>query len=228
MQGNGIRECSVEESNIEEYGIKEYRAGQITIRVLSLRELTDADFERMYMLCGSERKEKVDKIKAEGKKKQSVGAGFLLSLLQKEFGIKEEPVILPEGKPVFESRSDVQFSISHSGDYAALAFGKNPLGVDIECQRRINLKVAKRFFSKEEYDYLSGAEGKEQEDAFCRIWTGKEAVVKAAGCGLSCPLHAFSVLQETVTLFGKQYALYRHKCAPNGRDLWICAAQIIA
>ena len=88
----------------------------------------------------------------------------------------------------------MHFNLSHSGSYAVCAVSDAPVGVDIEVRRKnTNLKVAKRFFSQAENDYIDSFETLEsREDAFYRIWTLKEAFVKATGEGLSRPLNEFS------------------------------------
>lgn len=221
-----MREETIEESVKE--SIKEYTMQDSTVWLLHLREMSRKDLESMYACCSIERQKKAESLRSEVKWRQSVGAGYLVFLLKKHFSIEEEPVVLPGGKPVFAKKSELCFSLSHSGDYAALAFGRKPLGMDIECVRRANLKVAKRFFQKEEYEYLAEREGAEQADAFFRIWTGKEAVVKAAGGGLSVPLDSFSVLGKRLESSGYAYELYQQKLAESGQALWISVAQTIA
>lgn len=206
---------------------KEYRLGNATVFLLFLRELSEEDVGEMYALCGRERREKTDKITSVTKKRQSIGAGYLIYLLQKKLQIDETPVILSDGKPVFLERQDVHFNLSHSGDYVALAFGDAPLGVDIERVRRANLTLAKRFFAGEEYADLTGRPEEERADLFCRMWTGKEAVAKASGKGLAIPLDSFSVLGKTVECQGNRYGLDWQKIGEEGEELWLCVAQAI-
>ena len=86
-----------------------------------------------------------------------------------------------------------QFNVSHSGEMVAVAFAPAAVGVDIERQRGMDdiHRVAARFFSPAEAERVRLAAGAEAE--FFRIWTMKEAVVKAAGGGVSIPLGAFTV-----------------------------------
>ena len=204
--------------------IKEYNLGECILWLLCLRDLYEEELERMFLCCDQMRRERIERIKPELKKRQSIAAGYLLYLLKKRFGIEEEPVTLPGGKPVFGERKDVCFSISHSGNYAAIAFGETPLGMDIECVKQANFKVAKRFFTKEEYAYLEEKDETEQADCFCQVWTAKEAVIKAAGGGLAIPLGSFSVLEDTAECAGESYTLYRQKLEVCGESVWVCVA----
>lgn len=198
-----------------------------TVYLISLQELSEGDFQEMYALCSRERREKVDKITSVMKQKQSICAGYLIYFLKKKFGIEEEIVVLPEGKPVFRENRDVYFNISHSGGYVVLAFGNAPLGVDIECVRETNLKLAERFFAKEEYEYLLAQKEDDRKDAFCRIWTGKEAVVKAEGSGLSRSLDSFSVLENSVELSEKKYELCQRRLPIEGQSVWVSVARLV-
>lgn len=212
--------------------------GGNTVWLLSLEELSEADLEELYARLSPARKTKAEQIRAEMKKRQSVGAGYLLYLLKKRFSIEEDPVFMPGGKPVFSPEAGICFNISHSGPYAAIAFGKRALGLDIECAKRADLKMAKRFFKEEEYEHLAGLEQGEREDAFCKIWTGKEAILKATGTGLSVPLNSFSVLdtgenapeksgeavEPRVCLAGDRYGLYQRRLTEKGSVLWVSLA----
>lgn len=205
--------------------ITEIPAGETVIWLLALQKISDECFAAMYECCDMGRKEKTDRIGPGLKKKQSIGAGYLLYVLKKKFSLTSEIRILPGGKPVFKDEKGICFSISHSGNWAALAYGRQPLGLDIEYVRAAREKVAQRFFTKEEYEEVIGKEGAERDSAFFRIWTGKEAIVKAAGAGLKIPPESFSVLSDPVGLLNKSYRLFQTETETDGERLWISAAR---
>lgn len=98
----------------------------------------------------------------------------------------------PSGKPALERGP--QFNLSHSGGLACLAVHPDAvLGVDIEAPRPVEEGVARRFFSASEYAGLSALPQAEWLPAFFRIWTRKEAVLKAVGTGLTDRLDGFDV-----------------------------------
>ncbi|EKD54878.1 MAG: phosphopantetheine-protein transferase [uncultured bacterium] len=102
----------------------------------------------------------------------------------------------PQGKPYLtDNPLDLQFNLSHSHDMAVYAFTlHNEVGVDIEkIQTRFDDRLAKRFFSHDEYEALSKLSEKEKMIAFYHLWAGKEAVIKALGEGLKVSLASFSV-----------------------------------
>ena len=73
------------------------------------------------------------------------------------------------------------------GEYVTIAVGwRVPVGVDIELvDRRVDaLSFAARFFRAEEHRHLQGLEGKARDRAFFRMWTQKEASLKATGIGI--------------------------------------------
>ena len=92
----------------------------------------------------------------------------------------------------------LQFNVSHSHDLALYAVTRHhPIGVDVEYLNRRSvmdrMKIARRFFSKAEYDALCALPQSSQDRAFLTCWTRKEAFIKAIGQGLSCPLDQFDV-----------------------------------
>jgi 4'-phosphopantetheinyl transferase len=93
----------------------------------------------------------------------------------------------------------LHFNLSDTDGLALVAVSaEGPLGVDVECARsspRI-LEVAERFFSSREVAALSALEPAERPAAFYRIWTRKEAFIKALGTGLSRGLETFDVSLE--------------------------------
>ena len=95
------------------------------------------------------------------------------------------------GKPSLES-GNVRFNLSHSGDRVAVAVATVEVGIDIECMRNDLdfLEIAKYFFSPKEYAVLAQAEDSMAE-TFYRVWTCKEAYMKARGMGFSLPPRGF-------------------------------------
>jgi 4'-phosphopantetheinyl transferase len=91
----------------------------------------------------------------------------------------------PEGRPIIGSNFD--FNISHSGQYAVCAFSKKySLGIDIERIKPLSLASLQHFFNQDEWADVQ--ENQNPQESFYRLWTKKEAVVKADGRGLNIPL----------------------------------------
>lgn len=94
------------------------------------------------------------------------------------------------GKPVLAQYPQVEFNLSHCEGLAACLFSEVPCGVDAESIRRYRERTAKRVCSPEEQAMLAAAE--EPDLLFTRLWTLKEAYVKAIGIGISYPLREVS------------------------------------
>jgi len=90
----------------------------------------------------------------------------------------------------------IEFNVSHSGKYAIFALCRNrQVGIDIERIRPEfgTERIAERFFSPTEVSALRRLAPELRVEAFFNCWTRKEAFIKAAGVGLSCPLDGFDV-----------------------------------
>jgi 4'-phosphopantetheinyl transferase len=103
----------------------------------------------------------------------------------------------PHGKPALQNNAhDIRFNLSHSDGLAVCAVTKDrEIGIDLEKVRHdIEIEeLAQRFFSGCEFEALSGLAPEQRIPAFYRIWTCKEAFVKAQGMGLSRPLSSFDM-----------------------------------
>ncbi len=99
------------------------------------------------------------------------------------------------GKPYFIGQKSIAFSISHSGEYWACAFGTEKVGLDLQrhddCRRE---SIAKRFFHQDEKEYLK--EKRYASEDFFDIWVKKESYIKYIGEGLGLGLDSFSVLKN--------------------------------
>lgn len=124
-----------------------------------------------------------------------VGAGLILQRALEGAGIPPEKQVFGQnkyGKPLLIGENRPHFSLSHSGQWAVCAVSDAPVGVDIDTAR-CTMRVARRFFSPEEAAYLEFLDGSTQKDALARLWTAKEAYLKAQGTGLAARLSGFTV-----------------------------------
>ena len=103
-------------------------------------------------------------------------------------------------KPFLVNSSHIHFNISHSGCYVACAVADEPVGIDIEIIKPVDLKIAERFFALDEARYVMDGN---HTFRFYDVWTKKESRIKWEGKGLSKPITSFSVFdsdeQETIT-----------------------------
>jgi len=117
--------------------------------------------------------------------------------LGKEIGIVPESVFFATGKHG-KPRLDIpgtdqspHFNLTHSGGFVALAISDDEVGIDIENLRPVSTaeRLAQRFFSPEERKHVFELDGEARDRAFLRIWTQKEAYLKATGLGVGMPLN---------------------------------------
>jgi 4'-phosphopantetheinyl transferase len=93
----------------------------------------------------------------------------------------------------------LRFSMSRAGSRGLYALARDAeVGVDLEDRSRVvdTEAVANRFFSGTERELLGGLDETEKQLGFYRIWTRKEAVLKAMGVGLDVPMAALDVSGE--------------------------------
>ena len=142
------------------------------------------------------RLEKAVRLLSLEKRKESAGAGLLLARILPRFFASAEEVFADERGKLLHPR--LFLSLSHGGGMAVLAVGDRPVGCDTERLSRVRETVMRRFL-KEERAFVEGAGKGAREEAFFRIWTGKESYLKMTGEGLSAWNEA-SVLPEGLIL----------------------------
>ena len=99
----------------------------------------------------------------------------------------------PEIDPVL-GRPDLRFSLSHTRGMVACAVGlEHDLGVDVEAGRDTLpvIEMAQRHFAPAEAGLIAEVPPAERNALFYRIWTLKEAYVKATGEGITARLDRF-------------------------------------
>jgi 4'-phosphopantetheinyl transferase len=136
-----------------------------------------------------EQREKALRFRFEDDRKLFVISYLILkSALKNEYGITDplEYEYEEKGKPNILGHADIHFNISHCKNGVVVAVADAPIGIDIECIERMDLKVARRVCNEEEYDNI--IKSKDPKLEFCKLWTIKEAIVKQSGQGISTNL----------------------------------------
>ena len=115
---------------------------------------------------------------------------FLGRLLMAYANVDAPPEIArtERGKPHAPSLAHFDFNLTHAREQVLIAVAREqPVGVDLErIDREIEIDdIARRYFSAAEADALEALAPERKLAAFLRLWTLKEAVLKALGEGIS-------------------------------------------
>lgn len=180
-------------------------------------------FNYFMSYLAKDKQERISRFKRLEDAQRALIADVLLrTVICSELDIKNKDIILDKneyGKPFLKYNHNFHFNISHSGEWAICATDVAPIGIDIEHIQPIDFDVAKRFFSKGEYDDLMNINNARRLSYFYDLWTLKESYIKAIGRGLSIPLNSFSLRingEKDITLkignmesrcFFKQYSI---------------------
>ena len=116
----------------------------------------------------------------------------LRSLLGRYLDVESREIALetgPNGKPRLAERhrGSLHFNVSHSGDYALIAFSRDEVGADIERHdpRFIEPGTMDICFSAREKRTFEILDEADRVRGFFDTWTAKEAYLKLAGVGLA-------------------------------------------
>ncbi len=169
----------------------------------------DCLFSKAYNSVSEKRKQSVQRFIMKKDKCLSLTAELLLRYGLKKSGFDESLISKIKtneyGKPYFDKTDNLYFNLSHSESLALCVISGRESGCDIEKVKQADLKLAQRFFTKDEYEYLLNANPENQNNLFFRLWTLKESFIKAVGKGLTIPLNSFSVLSPKITYLENEY-----------------------
>jgi len=181
------------------------RMGNVHLWYLDLRDgsaMAEAAYEEI--LAADERLRARQYVFAQHRRRFRAARAGLRLVLGGYLGCDAASVLLIHdvlGKPRLEGHhvGGLTFNLSHSGDLALVAITTGrEVGVDIEQVRGVEdpLSLTRLNFHPDEHRSLLAQEGFELAAAFLRIWTKKEAYLKATGKGLAGSLGDFSVAEE--------------------------------
>jgi 4'-phosphopantetheinyl transferase len=161
-----------------------------------------------------EERQRAKKIHFEQDRRRYVAArGQLRALLGHYADVPPADVIIrtgAHGKPYLQYPPElIHFNVSHTGDKALIAFCPDgPVGVDIEeLKGETWLKeIADTFCTESELDDIQSLPPKLQSRDLLRIWTAKEAFLKALGKGLQVPLDEIELLPGDLPVGGFRWS----------------------
>lgn len=162
---------------------------------------------------------------------------YLRSMLSLYTGMPPEKITFAyteHHKPYLQepAQSDIQFNIAHSDEMAVFTFTKQHIiGIDIEKMKIKNVvSIAERFFSATEITALKQLAPEAQIIGFYQLWSRKEAIIKAAGFGLSIPLSSFTVAAddrlEDISLENQPLSLVSIPIHPSYQSAIACGQRI--
>jgi Phosphopantetheinyl transferase len=186
---------------------------QVHIWLVDPTTVTDADLlARYHELLTPEEHAKWQRYRFDKDKHQHLVTRALI----RDTLSRYEPSIAPQdwrfefnahGKPAIANAlsGPLHFNLSHTQNLAALAVTRcAPVGVDVEKIKTVEQVrgLAERCFTDGEIAFVFGGDKAAVMERFFKLWTLKEAYIKAHGCGMSLSLHsvAFDPLAEPLTV----------------------------
>ena len=183
-----------------------------------------ASEQRAFSLLDSDERARWSRFRVEGARRQFALCRAALRIhLCERLGCSNEELsfgYLEHGKPfarVGGVASDANFNVSHSGEHGLIGFAAGAaaaLGVDMEVRAvgRDFDGIGDRVYGPRERRVLSGAAGGAKAALFYRLWTLKEALIKALGTGFSLDPSRFEVPRPM--LEGQRSAVFRFPHLP--------------
>lgn len=117
---------------------------------------------------------------------RELAVGGLLAQLLAEWGVPRTAVVATQaqGKPYLPAYPQVHFNVSHSHDVVMAMVAQVPCGCDVERVGRYDPAVAQRALTPAEFAQVEALPTELRAAEFVRLWTLKEAFLKALGVGL--------------------------------------------
>ncbi len=137
-----------------------------------------------------------------------------------------KPSVAGPGTVRSTAAAPLRFNLSHTAGMVVCAVtAGREIGVDVECldRARLNLRLADRFFAPSEAAALRRLPADEQPRQFLRLWTLKEAYIKARAMGLAIPLDSFAF---TLQADGPPAVSFTKNCPDRPEDWQFAQMQL--
>lgn len=197
-------------------------AGKIHVWSTTLAASADALAQHRALLADDEKALADRFLRSIVRDRYIVGRGILRRLLASYASSNPQALTFGyavRGKPYLLNHPPLCFNLSHAGNAALIAVTWDAdVGIDIEATtREVDvLGVARKVFSPDENARLTALGAEERRAAFFRIWTRKEAYIKAHGDGFGYATRTFSVSHSP----GDEHALLADELQANAPHDW--------
>ena len=166
---------------------------QVFVFDFSCVESDATSCEKARLLCPSHRCSIIDQTPHIRRKMELMWGWMLLRYAFFKVGAGDvntmQYSLSAKGKPYFVD-CPFQYSLSHSNTVCAVAAAQTAVGLDIEKYADMRSRLAARFFSATEREYI--AQSTDPNRAFFEIFTAKESYMKYTGEGFALPMSSFS------------------------------------
>lgn len=196
-----------------------FKGDNLKLYFCNISDISASELTEWFGKMSSERKEAVRKLRIPHKQKLKIAADNLCRNAISDFcGIAPDKIrfgVTENGKP-FAKEIDVQFNISHSGDFVVCAVSDKEIGIDIEKIRDINPRITRKFSDEKERIYIDS-----HKNGLFEIWTLKEAYFKCIGTGLCANIKnvSFDINNKKITCSEKGFECLFHEVAEG----YICS-----
>ncbi len=166
--------------------------------IKNMKDFSEEKKEEFFTFLDKEKKAEYLSASNENRKNAILlSQGFAKETVAELLKTSKENVVFSvteQGKPYCKSHPEIHFSISHSGDFLALAISDKEIGIDIEKIRHAKESLVNRVCTKNEKDEIFSNE--KPDVKFTEIWTRKEAYLKALGTGIDRELTSIDTTDE--------------------------------
>lgn len=170
----------------------------IRVHAASVRDVAGAIGEDALLAAlPASTRERLARFATQGDRARSAVAHLLFRLVAaRTLNVEDDWIRVAtdaHGKPYLRNARGFHFNLAHAGDWAVCATDSQPLGVDVEVVRPIDVDVAARIFSRQESRDLLRQKPVQRLRRFYELWTLKESYLKAVGTGLRIPPDSFTI-----------------------------------
>lgn len=187
----------------------EYRRKLYMIKLMyaeNRAQLSAAAIAYLFSIIPDQERQKIESLyRLKDKQASLLGKLLLFQSLNEFEGVEKNLSAFTysaNGKPLLNG-AGVSFNISHSGDYVVCAVAnEQQIGIDIEKIVEIDPDKLSCALSPSELAYVKKSQRKNFE--FFKIWTAKEAILKAKGLGIQRDMTGFEILHKGVWLYRQE------------------------
>jgi 4'-phosphopantetheinyl transferase len=180
----------------------------VRLRWLSIEVIDPRDLGRWRGLLDEHERERADRLRFTADREAFIAAHALLRAMlgdaagqrPAEWRFVTDPLGKPRLAPNGAGRG-LFFNLAHARGCVACVLARDEVGVDVElADRDADLAIAHRSFAPLEVDAIRLAAPERRGEVFLRLWTLKEAFIKATGEGLRRDLASFAFSLDPVRL----------------------------